>query len=244
VRGYEQRGVELVERWELEELQVRAAALATADAALADAERLVAERRAERYEKRQALDAVETGWLERRAPFSVSAAETLREQVAERARKVAWAVREGGTPFVLAQVPPELHPEVLAKGREPPVAPGRRERVVRHGAYSAPRVVSLAAVQRRRLLRQLRLRADDLDAVGRGLLLNWSRTAAALSLLDHHVSAVGLLDEKGEPRGFAALYLRLLGHERQAHKALAGHVRARGDRGDALAAVLAEYEGG
>lgn len=49
---------------------------------------------------------------------------------------------------------------------------------VRHGAQSERQIVRRATVEKRRLLRQIGLRQDDLGSVGRALLLNWSRGPA------------------------------------------------------------------
>jgi hypothetical protein len=52
------------------------------------------------------------------------------------------------------------------------------------------------------------------------ILRNWSRSAAALQLLDEHVKRVGWLDESGVPRPFTSLYLGLLNHEARSLNAL------------------------
>lgn len=96
-----------------------------------------------------------------------------------------------------------------------------------HGANSPATVSAAALTHRRRLLRHLGLRVADVDAIGRALLLNWSRAAGALALLDVHANEAGWLDEDGEPRGFTRLYIGLLNAERLAALRLADHLRAR-----------------
>jgi hypothetical protein len=48
-----------------------------------------------------------------------------------------------------------------------------------HGATNELQIVRRATVEKRRLLRQIGLRASDLESVGRALLTNWARAAAA-----------------------------------------------------------------
>src|SRR5262249_44744722 len=60
----------------------------------------------------------------------------------------------------------------------------RRYAALRHGARSERQIVRRATVEKRRLLRQIGLRQNDLVSVGQALLLNWSRAAAALQLMD------------------------------------------------------------
>ncbi len=109
---------------------------------------------------------------------------------------------------------------------------------LRHGANSDRLVQSRATVAKRRLLRQIGLRQDDLESVGRALLTNWSRAAAALSLMDEYAEHEGWLDGEGEPRGFTRLYVSMLNSERLALRELEKHIRA--DHRDALA-VLVEH---
>jgi hypothetical protein len=98
-------------------------------------------------------------------------------------------------------------------------------------------------VEKRRLLRQIGLRQSDLESVGAALLLNWSRSAAALHLLDEFAAEHGWLKPDGEPRGFARLYISLLNSERLALRSLADHLRAAGvDPWARLADHLAERE--
>ncbi|MEP6977620.1 MAG: hypothetical protein ABI948_06165 [Thermoleophilia bacterium] len=59
--------------------------------------------------------------------------------------------------------------------------------------------------------------------------MNWSRAAAALALMDEYAAEHGWLDGKGNPRGFARLYVSMLNAERLALARLDEHFRARGD---------------
>ncbi len=98
---------------------------------------------------------------------------------------------------------------------------------VRHGGSSNGQIVRRSTVEKRRLLRQIGLRADDLESLGRALLTNWSRAAAALHLMDVYAEENGWLDEHGSPRGFARLYVSMLNAERLALRALQDHLRVR-----------------
>jgi hypothetical protein len=106
---------------------------------------------------------------------------------------------------------------------------------VRHGAQSVQLVRSRATVEKRRLLRQIGLRQDDLESLGRALLTNWARCAAILRLLDEHAEQVGWFDDDGDPRHFTKLYMAALNSERRALHELSLHLRA--DRHDAASAL-------
>jgi hypothetical protein len=112
----------------------------------------------------------------------------------------------------------------------------------KHGAQSG-QIVRRATVEKRRLLRQIGLRQQDLESLGRALLQNWARAAAALALMDGYAEREGWLDEHGHPRGFARLYVSLLNSERLALRALGDHLRAaEGDPWVRLADHLAERQ--
>jgi hypothetical protein len=100
---------------------------------------------------------------------------------------------------------------------------------MKHGATSERRIRHRASVQKRRALRQLGLRQADLEALGRTLLQNWARAAAALSLLDEYAETHGFIDGEGKPHGFATLYVSLLNAERRALKDLHAYFRAAHD---------------
>jgi hypothetical protein len=67
---------------------------------------------------------------------------------------------------------------------------------MKHGAQSERHIVRRATVEKRRVLRQIGLRQDDLDSLGRPLLQNWARSAA-LHLMDKYAEEHGWLDEHG-----------------------------------------------
>lgn len=115
---------------------------------------------------------------------------------------------------------------------------------VRHGAMSPRLVRKQSTIEKRRLLRQIGLRQEDLQSVGRALLQNWARAAAALSLMDDYATANGWLSEDGEPRGFAKLYVSMLNAERLALRDLERHIRAaNADAAGELHRYLAERHG-
>jgi len=99
---------------------------------------------------------------------------------------------------------------------------------LRHGANSERLVRRRSVTEKRRLLRQLGMRQEDLASVGRALLQNWARAAAALALMDDYAAENGWLDETGEPHGFAKLYVSMLNSERLALRELEKHIRADG----------------
>jgi hypothetical protein len=111
-------------------------------------------------------------------------------------------------------------------------APAANQNAAVHGGYSGAQIVRRSTVEKRRLLRQIGLRQDDLESLGRALLHNWARAAAALGLMDDYAAAHGWLDEHGAPRPFTKLYVTVLNSERLALRALGEHLRVRG--GDPL----------
>jgi hypothetical protein len=120
----------------------------------------------------------------------------------------------------------------------------RRAAPLQHGAYSGRQIIHRATVEKRRLLRQVGLRQSDLESIGRALLQNWARAAAALALMDGYAAGAGWLDEDGNPRGFARLYVSLLNSERLALRALGDHLRAAdGDAVERLHDYLATRNG-
>jgi len=95
-----------------------------------------------------------------------------------------------------------------------------------HGATRERQIVRRATVEKRRLLRQIGLRQDDLESIGRALLQNWARAAAALHLMDDYAEREGWLDAGGTPRPFTRLYVTILNSERLALRALEDHLRS------------------
>jgi hypothetical protein len=109
----------------------------------------------------------------------------------------------------------------------------------RHGAYSERQIRPRASRQKRRILRQIGLRAGDLDSVGRAYLDQWARAQAKVELLDEWFAEHGFLDDKGEPVGGAKVYFVALNAARLNLARFEEHLRSgRAERGDALAALL------
>jgi hypothetical protein len=110
-----------------------------------------------------------------------------------------------------------------------------------HGATSERRIRPLARNHRRRVLRQLGLRAADVDAIGRAYLEHYCRLTAKVVLIDRYLDEVGLLDEAGEPRPCMRLYVQLHRAAVSALGRLERHLTITGnDPFDALYAHLAE----
>ena len=110
---------------------------------------------------------------------------------------------------------------------------------VKHGAHSEAQIRPIARAQKRRLLRQIGLRANDLDGVGQALLDNWARAQSKAELLDRHFAERGFLNPDGEPSGAAKVYFVALNSARLAVARFSDHMQAR-DRecGSALRAHL------
>lgn len=122
-----------------------------------------------------------------------------------------------------------------------PFEPGNTA-AMRHGAASERQIRPIAANHRRRVLRQLRLRAGDLDSIARGYLDLYCRTSAKIELLDRYFDEKGLLDGRGNPRGATKFYTSLVNSSRLALKALEGHLRER-QRDYASPLAILEGEG-
>ena len=119
---------------------------------------------------------------------------------------------------------------------------------VSHGAHSPAQTRPVARSQKRRLLRQIGLKANDFDGVGAALLDNWARSQAKVQLLDAHFAEHGFLDEKGVPREATRVYFTAVNSARLAVVRLDEHLKARGTRapslGDYLAATYGDRDGG
>jgi hypothetical protein len=112
---------------------------------------------------------------------------------------------------------------------------------LRHGGYSQARIAPVARVQKRRLLRQVGLRASDLDGVALALLDNWARAQGKVELLDQHFAAIGLLDSDGEPRAATRVYFTALNSARLAAVRLAEHLKTR-RVADASTVLVSRYQ--
>lgn len=105
----------------------------------------------------------------------------------------------------------------------------RGNAALKHGGSSERQIVPRTTVEKRRLLRQIGMRQQDMESLGRALLQNWARAAAALGLMDDYAAQHGWLDGDGNPHGFARLYVSLLNAERLALRALSDHLRSIND---------------
>lgn len=99
-----------------------------------------------------------------------------------------------------------------------------------HGARNEARVRHVATVQKRRLLRQIGLRASDLDGIGLGYLDTWARAQAKVELMDAWSNEHGWLTEDGKPPGFVAVYFAAINSARLALGRLDEHLKERGKR--------------
>jgi len=112
---------------------------------------------------------------------------------------------------------------------------------VKHGATSDDRIRPLARGHRRRVLRQLGLRAGDLDPLGRGYLDAYVRLVAKIDLLDAFYEEHGFLKPSGEPQESTRFYVSLANSARLALARLEGHLRERKvDPNEELRRYLAE----
>lgn len=96
-----------------------------------------------------------------------------------------------------------------------------------HGARSERTVNKVATTQKRRLLRQVGLRAGDLDGIALGYLDSWARAQAKVELLDQYADRVGWLNEDGEPMPGAKHYFTALNSARLSLARLEGHLKER-----------------
>ena len=101
---------------------------------------------------------------------------------------------------------------------------------VLHGARSEPTVRRVATVQKRRLLRQIGLRAADLNGIGQGYLDSWARAQAKVELMDAWSDEHGWLTDDGKPPGFVAVYFAAINSARLALGKLDEHLMAQHKR--------------
>lgn len=106
----------------------------------------------------------------------------------------------------------------------------RQAAAIRHGGHGDLTVRRVATVQKRRLLRQIGLQANQLDGIGQAYLDSWARAQAKVELMDTWAAEHGWLDAKGSPPPFVAVYFTAINSARLALARLADHMRARGYR--------------
>lgn len=110
-----------------------------------------------------------------------------------------------------------------------------------HGATSERHIRPLARNHRRRVLRQIGLRASEIDPVGRAYLEHYCRLTAKVVLIDTFLDEVGVIDEHGNPRACMNLYVKMHNAAVQALARLERHLGPRErDPFLALEAHLAE----
>ena len=115
---------------------------------------------------------------------------------------------------------------------------------LKHGAFSEPTVKRLATVQKRRLLRQVGLRASDLDGLGVAYLDAWARAQSKVELLDAWFSEHGFLKEDGSPAPAVVVYYTSLNCATRTLSKLEQHLAVRGRSPQAaLDAYLSERYG-
>ena len=96
---------------------------------------------------------------------------------------------------------------------------------LKHGAHSEPAVKRVATVQKRRLLRQIGLRAGDLDGLGGAYLDAWARAQSKVELLDAWFSAHGFLTSEGAPTPGVVVYFTAVNSARLSLARLEDHLR-------------------
>jgi hypothetical protein len=101
----------------------------------------------------------------------------------------------------------------------------RRAAALRHGGYSPAQIKARARAHRRRFLRQIGLRASDLDAIAGGYLDGLARSLAKVDLFDADENRNGELREYFAAMNAARLWLAKL----EARLALLGLDRAHAD---------------
>lgn len=112
-----------------------------------------------------------------------------------------------------------------------------------HGARSEARVRRLATNKKRTLLRQLGMRQEDLDGIGRIHLDNWAKAAAVVELYTAWAEEHGWLDGQGNEPGWVRTYFAALNSSRLAAGKLGDHLKQRGVRSSHVAAMQAQGRG-
>jgi hypothetical protein len=107
-----------------------------------------------------------------------------------------------------------------------PARPGNTL-ALKHGATSERQIGTEAGNQKRRLLRQIGLRANELDGIGRALLDNYARAQSKVEILDRYFAAEGLLTTKGIPRPATRIYFTAVNSARLALVRLNEHLKER-----------------
>jgi hypothetical protein len=117
-------------------------------------------------------------------------------------------------------------------------AASSRSRPLTHGARSEAQIRDTARAHKRRVLRQLGLRAGDLEGIGLAHLDAWARAHAKVTLMDAWGAEHGWLDDHGNPPPFASHYFTACNTAARSLRALEEHLRARGTAEPSMVAVL------
>ncbi len=83
-------------------------------------------------------------------------------------------------------------------------------------------------------MRQLGMKIGDLDGVANGLLDNWSRAQAKVTIMDEYFAARGFIREDGEPEPATKIYFVALNSARLALTRFGEHMKTRRPHSDAL----------
>jgi hypothetical protein len=118
------------------------------------------------------------------------------------------------------------------------VSGGAGTRRVQHGARSEPTVKRRATNRKRTLLRQLGLRQQDLDGIGRALLEDWAKAQAVVGLYFDHADRHGWLDEGGNQPGWTATFFAATNTSRLTLMRLSEHLRRTGRGAPSMVAAL------
>jgi hypothetical protein len=111
---------------------------------------------------------------------------------------------------------------------------------LKHGVSSERQIRPVAASHRRRVLRQLRLRAGDIDPIGKAYLDSYVRLAAKIDLADLYVEKYGMIRPDGEPQPVMRLYVALQNSARLALARLEQHLRTSDPAASGLEALIVE----
>jgi hypothetical protein len=120
------------------------------------------------------------------------------------------------------------------------VARAGNQNAVKHGGYSAAQTAPVARAQKRWFLRQIGLRASELDGVGLALLDCWARAAAKVKVCDDWYAQNGFLAADGSPQGPHTIYVPLLNLAQRSAVRLADHLRARDPGLPGIEALIVE----
>jgi hypothetical protein len=114
----------------------------------------------------------------------------------------------------------------------------RRDAATTHGGRSETRVNRVATVQKRRLLRQIGLRQNQLDGIAQGYLDSWARAQSKVELMDAWSAEHGWLDREGKPPAFVNTYFAAVNSARLSLAKLEGYLRDKRDLDVGLAALI------